>query len=250
VPSWGIDDGRLFAGMDTRMVSGGFDTTVMVWDTVGRRTCTGEPGCDTLESWWKALAGDDAAAAGQAIGSFIGASKSALPFLKDRLTPAAPVDAKQIAKLIAELDDEAFEARASSVAALERMSDRAEPALRKALADGPSLEARRRIQRLLEKLDAGRSPELLRSLLALEVLERIGSQEAQRHLRELAHGAAEAQVTTCAETAALSSTTRLPTWTAFATFPLAGFLFLMGSLRSGCCPTASSRPRKDRTTDW
>jgi RNA polymerase sigma factor (sigma-70 family) len=184
-----------FSRDSTRLVSGSFDTTVLVWDTVGRKKDTETPGVDTLESWWKALAGEDAVAACQAIGSFIGASKHALPFLKDRLRSAELVDAKQVARLIADLDADAFEVREKSTAELEKIGDGAEPALRKALAGKPSVEARRRIQRLLEKLDPNRSPEQIRSLRALEVLERIGSPEAQRQLQALAKGAPGVRLT-------------------------------------------------------
>lgn len=65
----------------------------------------------------------------------------------------------------------------------------------KTLARKPSLEAGKRIEFLLEKLDLLKDPERLRALRAIEVLENIGTAEAQRTLQRLAGGAAEAQQT-------------------------------------------------------
>ncbi len=59
-------------------------------------------------------------------------------------------------------------------------------ALRKALANDPSTEARRRIESLLNRLDKGGDPEHLRALRAIEVLERIGTPQARDVLRQLA----------------------------------------------------------------
>jgi proline dehydrogenase len=66
------------------------------------------------------------------------------------------------------------------------------------------LEARRRIKALLERLRTERfnpSPERLRVVRVVEVLERIGDAESRRILSALARGAPEAQLTTEAKTA-------------------------------------------------
>jgi hypothetical protein len=64
-------------------------------------------------------------------------------------------------------------------------SDAAE-ALRQALANDPSREAKKRLEELLNRLKKGGDAEHLRSLRAIEVLERIGTPEAIGVLRELA----------------------------------------------------------------
>ena len=64
----------------------------------------------------------------------------------------------------------------------------AEPALRQALRADPSLEARRRIDALLEIRDRETSdppPEKLRALRAIEALEWAGTAEAREVLRRL-----------------------------------------------------------------
>src|SRR5262249_22444607 len=71
----------------------------------------------------------------------------------------------------------------------------AEGALRKTLDENPSPELKGRIQNLLEKLDPKEDdPEQIRLLRAIEVLERLGTPEAQGLLRKLAKEASIADV--------------------------------------------------------
>jgi hypothetical protein len=65
--------------------------------------------------------------------------------------------------------------------------DVAEPALRRALAGRPSLEVRQRLEKLLDQL-AHPSPDVLRALRAIEVLESVGTAEAKAVLGKLAAG--------------------------------------------------------------
>jgi hypothetical protein len=77
------------------------------------------------------------------------------------------------------------------------MGTSAEPSLREALAGQPSLEARRRIERLLDRLGTPSAllPEEARSLRAVEVLEYVGSPAAREVLGRLARGAPHARLT-------------------------------------------------------
>jgi hypothetical protein len=69
------------------------------------------------------------------------------------------------------------------------------PRLRQALNDGPSLEMKKRLERVVESLRRGSTLEQLRLLRALAVLEWSGTREAGEHLRRLSGGAAEARLT-------------------------------------------------------
>ena len=82
--------------------------------------------------------------------------------------------------------------RKAAAANLIQVGEQAVPALRKVLASSPTLEMRKRIEELLEKLTGGTlSTAQLRLVRAVEVLERIGTPEAREVLRTLAQGRPE-----------------------------------------------------------
>jgi RNA polymerase sigma factor (sigma-70 family) len=168
-------DGRTLA-------SGSSDTTILLWDA----TCGARLGADLiaeqLRALWDDLIGMDAGRAYRAMWQLAVSPRASLPFLAERLCPAAPLDAaqqKQVERLLADLDDEAFAVRQKAETELEKMGDAIEPALRKALEGKPPLEVRRRIEKLLEKITAV-SGERLRTLRALEALEQMNTPEARR----------------------------------------------------------------------
>jgi hypothetical protein len=111
------------------------------------------------------------------------------------LRPVEGLPRRRISQLIASLDSDQFAERESAQRELEKLQDLAEAELAKTLTRAPSLEARRRIEFLLEKLDLLRNPDRLRALRAIEILESIRTSEAKRALQRLAGGAAEAQQT-------------------------------------------------------
>jgi RNA polymerase sigma factor (sigma-70 family) len=180
------------------LVSGGLDKTARLWDVsriTGRRREPAERSPADLEADWKDLAGD-AAAGYAALGRLVSSPGRAVAFLGKRLRSAKPVDTKRIGRHIADLDDGRFEVREQATNELQALGDRAAPALRKALAGGPSPEAKRRLEELLDRLDgAGPSAETVRQIRAVEALESIGSVEARRLLDQLAAGPADARLT-------------------------------------------------------
>src|SRR5262249_6745670 len=141
------------------------------------------------------LAGQDAPAVFEATNRFVAWPQETVAFLKVRLRPS-PDHSERIARLLTDLDSKRFAIRKKASETLETLGSSVKPALHKALADRPSLEVRRRIERLLERLEGlVASPEELRSLRAIEVLELIGTDGAQKVLRDLATGAAGARQT-------------------------------------------------------
>jgi ElaB/YqjD/DUF883 family membrane-anchored ribosome-binding protein len=113
--------------------------------------------------------------------------------LEQKLRPIQVGDDARIDQLIEDLDSFQFAVREKAAAELKELGDSAEPVLRQALADNPSLEVRRRIEQLLGKLDV--SPERLQKLRALEVLEHIATPEAREVLLALAQGAPKSRLT-------------------------------------------------------
>jgi hypothetical protein len=151
-----------------------------------------------LETLWADLGTEDVAKAHQAIAALVARAAETVPFIKKRLQPVPRVDTRRLTRLIADLDDARFAVRKTATRELERLGEMAEPALRKALAERPSPEARCRMEQLLKVYKRERLqplPEHRRVARAVEVLESIGSSAARRLLESLAGGASEAPLT-------------------------------------------------------
>ncbi len=178
-------DGRL-------LLSASGDTTALAWDLTGRfRAGRFQPhrlSGEEMDRCWNDLAQADAARAYRSIQSLTGSPKEAVSFLKGHLPPLTAADPKRVTPLLAALDSDRFDERDKAMTELEKLGLTVEPALRMALSEKPSLEVRRRIDAILEKLASGPS---LRFLRALEVLEHIATPEARQLLTALSQGSAE-----------------------------------------------------------
>jgi HEAT repeat protein len=152
-----------------------------------------------LPSLWSDLAKADGAVAYRAIWCVAATPKEAVEFLRKRLQPIQDVDPERIQRLIADLDSDKFSTREKAENDLAALGDSAESALREALAGQPSSEVSLRIRLLLRKLVQPDNPERMRELRAIEVLELIGTPEAQDVLKRLARGAKGAQMTQAAK---------------------------------------------------
>ncbi len=181
-----------------RLVSGGYDTTALVWDVARytrRKAVTARLSADAVRSAWDDLAGD-AGKAYRAIGALTAAPDQAVPFLAEQLKPAAVPDPKRVANLIARLDSQRFTDREAVTRELEKLGGLVEPAVRRALADGPTAEVKRRLEALLQKMDAlTPTPGEVRAVRAVEVLEHVGTSAARRLLADLGGGAPGARQT-------------------------------------------------------
>ncbi|MCI0463691.1 MAG: sigma-70 family RNA polymerase sigma factor [Gemmataceae bacterium] len=179
------------------LVSAGWDTTVLLWDVAGlvpRPRLTGKLSPEALGRLWADLAGEGGPGAYKALCGLADAPAQSVPFLRERLKPAAVVDPRSVAALLKELGSTRFEAREKAMRALEKMGEEAEPGLRQALRDEPPLEIRRRVEQLLAKLETW-PPERRRTYRALQVLEQAGTAEARQLLGTLAGGAPGAWLT-------------------------------------------------------
>jgi WD40 repeat protein len=178
-------NGRLLA-------SAGLEGIGLVWDLVTRGPGNGQakPLTDQeLAACWTDLASADAALAFRRILALAASPQQAVALLRDKLRPVEAAEPGRVSRLLADLDSRRFAPRDSATRELEKLGFAAESALRQALAGKPSSEARRRIERVLARLD-GTLP--LQVIRAVEVLERVGTPEARQVLQAVAHGAAEA----------------------------------------------------------
>jgi hypothetical protein len=177
-------DGRLLASVVT-------DTTGLVWDLTGRARdgrFLSRPVADAeLERFGSDLAGTDAARAYRAVLALAGSPDNAVPFLRKRLRDLTrPVEKKQVAAALADLDSDDYGRREEATRRLRQMGLAAQPGLRQALAGKPSLELRRRIERLLDWLE---QTQLLQVGRAVGALEAAGTAEARQALEEVARWA-------------------------------------------------------------
>jgi WD40 repeat protein len=192
-----------FSPTGQSVASGHKDGAAFVWDVTSRpsdrRPVQAALSPKDLESRWNELASDDASTAYQAICTLVRYPKQAVPLLSERLPSAAAADGQRIARLLVDLDSDTFETREKAAKELGSLGDLAVPALRQTIAGEPSAETRRRVERLLAdpKVQEGiiTSPDYLRSLRAVEILERIGTPGSRRALEALAKGAAAAPLT-------------------------------------------------------
>jgi len=208
-----VIDSIHFSPDGRRLVSGGLDiamggripSTANIWDVsriTGRQRQVAERSAAELKADWKDLAGDSVAGYA-ALGRLVSSPERGVPFLEKQLQSAKPVDTKRIERLIADLNDGRFQIREKAAKELEALTDRAVPTLRKALAGGLSLEAKRRVEALLDRLEGvGPSAETIREVRVVETLEWIGNAEARRLLDKLAAGPPETRLTQEAKSAA------------------------------------------------
>jgi hypothetical protein len=149
-----------------------------------------------LEDLWNRLASFKGTEAGEAMGQLQCMPRAAVRLLRTHLPPISSVGPRRLARLFADLESKLFRVRKRATRELEKQAEVAEPALRKRLADNPPLEVRLRVEKLLRRLAVfPNRPEQLRSLRAVEVLERLASSDARVVLKTLARGAPQARLT-------------------------------------------------------
>jgi hypothetical protein len=185
-------DGRLLVSG-----CGSDDPTLLVWDLTGRlregRLTSGKLGEKELAKAWADLREADAAAAHESIWALAASAREAVRFLAAKLRPVPAPAAERIGRLIKDVGSARFEVRRRAEQELASLGDLAAGELRKAAAEGASLEAQQRARRLLDDL-ASPTGEGLLTLRAVEALSACGP-EARPLLRVLAEGAAGARLT-------------------------------------------------------
>jgi hypothetical protein len=180
-----------FSADGRALATGSEDGTALLWDLVGRREKERLLSANELCELWDRL-GSDAAAAHQAMAALTRADEQTVAWVWEHLPRLDRADGVPVTRLIQNLDDDSFVVREEAEAALERLAESAAPALRQALAGNPGAEVRRRVTRLLEQLNGVTTPARLRSLRAIEVLERLGTADARKVLADVAGGMPEA----------------------------------------------------------
>ncbi len=185
-------DGRTLA-------SGGNDTTSILWRVPDRSATELKEDrplkVEELADLWTGLGGE-AAEAHRRMARLLAVPAQAVRLFHERLKPVVPADPERVAALVKKLDSDQFNDREAAARELKEFADAAEPLLPKRLKDNLPAETRRRLEAILDDLGpSGLSPERLRALRAIEVLERIADRDARDLLKQLAEGAAGAWLT-------------------------------------------------------
>ncbi len=192
-------NGLAFSPDGTKLASAQDDSTTLIWDVSAarRQLARSDLAAKDLERLWTDLRDTDAVKAHAALWTLAAAPQQAVPFLKEHLHPVPRVSPDRLQQLIADLDADEFARREQASRELAKLGSEAEPALRKARESKPSLEVRRRVDALLEDLacQTEMTPDALRHIRAIQVLEQIGSPEARNILKSLAQGAPAAPAT-------------------------------------------------------
>jgi hypothetical protein len=170
------------------------DTTVLVWD-LRSHLHGSEKSAVRLDGkqrrrLWADLAGKNATRAFRAVQEFTRASDQAVSLLKRQLRSISLPGPRRLARLIRELGSTRFAVRRKAMKKLTALKEIAEPALRTALAADLPLEVKQRLKALVRKVERVpiTSPEVLRVLRSVQVLETIGTPAARWLLRELGKG--------------------------------------------------------------
>lgn len=195
-------DGRIetvaFAANGKCVATGSADTTVLLWDAAALRKDMPERAAAELpdgmaDALWADLASEDAGKALKGVLGLAADPRQAVPVLAERLKPATPIDPRKLEQWVADLESDKFAVRQEATASLVKGGEQVVPALQRVLAAQPTIETRKRVEALLDKLTGGvLSAEQLRVVRGVEVLERAGTAEAREVLRGLAAGAAGA----------------------------------------------------------
>jgi len=182
-----------------RLASGLDNSTALIWDitTLASRVRSNEQNLTTEEQQrlWTELSADDAGTAYAAVWNLIAEREQAVTFLKDRMRPDPGPDTVHINRLIADLDNNSFATREKAAKELEKLGAEVEAPLNRALSGRPSSEVRRRLEAMLAAPRVIRSPNKVRELRAITILEQIGTPEAKKVVETLAKGAPEARLT-------------------------------------------------------
>ena len=191
-----------------KLATAGGDGTALIWDlssfpidagAEARQHTAGE-----LRQLWTELGAGQASTAYQAAAALVASPEQAATFLKQQLQPAeaageSEASEKRLNQLMNDLDAGQFAVREMASQELKRLGIRAEPALRRALANNPSPEKRLRIERILADMKRaqgiGPTGEALRTLRAMRVLEQLGTEQAREVLESFARGKFEARET-------------------------------------------------------
>ena len=185
--------GRLFAACDTLK-------TVAVVDWRGAKPAKNPPDARQLDLLWADLASEDTGKGYRAVVALGAAPTHAARLIGEKLDPVDQPDARRVKGLIAALGSREPDERAAAERDLAKLGDVIVAELREAAKDDNG-ERQRRAFDLLREAERRGSPDRLRVLRAVEVLEYADTPTGREVLGALAGGAPSALLTRDAKAA-------------------------------------------------
>jgi WD40 repeat protein len=186
---------------DGRLVSGGYDTTLVIWRAPAVGTDSRRLTDEQFARLWKDLLSADARKANRSLWQLAsGASSSVVRRIAERVPPVRPPEARLVHALLAQLDSDSYAERVEAQRRLIRLGRPVEPYARRALSRSRSPEQRMRLELVLDEFrdPFRRGRQGIRDGRVTRLLEAIGTDEAADCLQALAAGAEGAALTTAA----------------------------------------------------
>lgn len=177
------------------LMAGGFGVGQLLDWHAREAKPAGQLAAQELERLWVDLGSPDAALGHRAVVALAARPEQAAQLLGQRLRSIRSVDAKDVDRLIVELDDKDFKTRDRAEKQLRVIAEAVRPGLMRKLAGKTSAEFKQRAERLLAHLEAPPDAERLRLLRGVEVLEYLDMAPARQVLEQLATGMAGAVTT-------------------------------------------------------
>jgi WD40 repeat protein len=194
---WGI----AYSPLKRTIATAGDDGAVVLWDlgyAATTSTAAKELTQAELTGVWRDLADADARKAFD-VANRLAASppEQVISYLRDRLHPVKPLnDTEKVKRLIGQLDHPMFKVREQASRDLIQMGEQIESLIRAALADGPPPEARQRLEAMIARFERRElTPDELRALRALRVLEELNTPGSRQLLNDFAGGAPGVRLT-------------------------------------------------------
>jgi WD40 repeat protein len=178
--------GFLFSPDRRTIATGHTDGTILLWAVLPVEKIAGRlPEAEAIRLW-NDLADSDPGKGYSAVWRFSQYSQEAVPLLDKHFPPIALPAKGEMEGLIRKLDGKEFKERTTAMRRLRQLGHAAEPALRQALKDHPTLEGKKRIDALLSALAPSAWPQAdeLRAVRAVAVLEGCNSPASRRLLEQ------------------------------------------------------------------
>ena len=188
-----------FSPDNRRMLTGGRDTTALLWSILPENPELPTAWKDDVQLWQQLGGPPDRAY--KTAWALMAHPQRAMEVLAKRLQPDEGATDKEIRELVSNLSSGQFPKREQAMRRLKQVGTRALPSLEDALKKAPDLESTRRIQELLKTVETSLTPETLRDVRGLQILEMIATPEARKLLALVAAGDAGAGKTRLAQAA-------------------------------------------------